>query len=657
MAAALDGLARPSRAVYLWFFCFLALALALKAAANTHDGGEEAGQSPRKRLELLVRGSPIADSTTTIVPEADLESAGHFEAEPVSEMSPADRFRLIVQSERSKDEDSAVALEVPQVLHPMKNQRQRVPANRMGNAAKLAAGVVPSVALFSQVLLGSRMKASVLEDSIYDDRTVGHKSLACEFCVPTAVDALAGDEPVDEGKWDVAKKALTSKTAIGITAVIAAIAGLILSKDAYDRWKRPKNPGLLNPQTAKWDLQQCLLIIDVHGAEDLGTLEGKYVANSASLKVDVSTQRATLSYARIPSFSKAMLKALLRKKEVVHEHFTLPAEHCFVSAPCVKCKTGSLESEGQQRPKSWFREYREKTTFGRERVAALAVRVERSPGLELLRKSSEDPGPPPKDLLDAIQLKHQTTGFNAVELEEPLSALPPQKVPEMQALEQLVSDPDVCGGAILCVDSVSISAGKNICTVHAAVEDKRPVSVVADVPLQTLSIVVGLEGFGAAERDSKIKPAEYHIRLPRHCLLGDLSRASYTVAPFAVDAEEMVDFTKPSVEGGGQTEGEMEEEDEAAAHMFESLQAALEKAALVVDGGVGDASADAAGDFAKKNRQEEEAPPPAAAGDGGAEDDNPTRVHYQHVRIQFRPLHKSALTTSLVSLPELHLSK
>ncbi|KAL8451673.1 hypothetical protein Emed_001835 [Eimeria media] len=623
----------------------------------------------------------------------DAEYSGEMEAQPVSQMGAADRFRLIVQSEREKD-DSPVTTESVPVLHPMKKANLGRPAGRKGLAAKAALGLAPTAALFSQVLLGSRMKADVLEDKSYFDnprRRVQPRALMmCASCEPysTAVDFYGDTSAVDETKWAKAKKALTSKTAIGITAAIAALATLYLSKEAWDHWKGPKQFGLLTPKTAKWDLDNCLLIVDVHGAEDSGSLQGKYIAGSAFIKVEVNTQRATLSYSRIPSVSKSFWKSIFRKREVVHEHFSLPAEHCYVSSSNNTTATAAKEAaaahHNTERSSSVFiREYKEKTFFRRERVAALAVKVQKSPGPQPLKKSAADPGPPPRDLLDAIQLKHQTTGVNAVEVEESPTAAAAglEKDPAVQALERLVADPDICGGSVLCVDSVSIAANKNLCTVHAAVDDIRPIAVLADVPQQILSIVVGSTNFDASEEGlSRATAAEFQIALPRHCAIGEGSRAVYTVAPFTVQVDDLIDFGNAAVDfdeglGGDTTLGDEDivgalsqmHADVGAlpqqAHadggaLSQQVHAAEKENAGVIREGEGEVptSKDLNGGSEEREGVQEGAD---ALEEAEADEFPETRkeVKYQHVRIQFRPLRSSDLTVTLNTLPERQLGK
>lgn len=118
-------------------------------------------QSPRARLEEMVKGAPITDSSTTVREDADWTA--DFEPQSLSSMSPADRFRQIVQAE-ALDESATAQVEPAAVLHPIQKAKPRRPVSRQGTLAKVAAGVLPSAALFSQVLIGSRMKANVLED-------------------------------------------------------------------------------------------------------------------------------------------------------------------------------------------------------------------------------------------------------------------------------------------------------------------------------------------------------------------------------------------------------------------------------------------------------------------------------------------------------------
>ncbi|KAL8275246.1 hypothetical protein Esti_000830 [Eimeria stiedai] len=683
MALAFHGLSRPSRSLRCFLALWISAVCALGVGSCAAAEHASAGTSPRMRLEMLVRGAPLAESTTMVT---EGEFGGDSEAQPVSQLGIADRFRLIVQSERG--ENSPVATESAPVLHPMKKANVGRPAGRKGMAGKVALGLVPTAALFSQVLLGSRMKADVLEDiSPYSDprRRAPSPMLMCASCEPspTVVDSPFFEESkwvkaeealnsktAEESKWVKAEEALTSKTAIGITAAVAALASLYLFKEAWDHWKGPKQMGLLNSRTAKWDLEDCLLIVDVHEAEDSGSLQGRYVAGSVSIQVDVNTQRATLSYSRIPSTSKSFWRSIFRKREVVHEHFSLPADHCFVAASTSAAAEHAAGGDSAE-PSVFIREYKEKTFFRRERVAALAVKVQKSPGPQALKKSSADPGPPPRDLLDAIQLKHQTTGVNAVEVEETLTA-GLEKDPAVQPLGHLVADPDVCGGSILCVDSVSIAANKNLCTVHAAVDDVRPIAVLADVPQQTLSIVVGSTDFAASDEGlSRATAAEFQIALPRHCAIGEGSRAFFTVAPFTVQIDNIIDFANASVDPeevlveevglGKQALGDDEDVGAPAPanrHAQEEenaldRQGEAEAAPVVLEG-----EAEAAPDVSRVGSEEGVVQEGANAFEAEADElETRTSAQYQHVRIQFRPLRSSDLTVTLSTLPERLLRK
>lgn len=481
-----------------------------------------------------------------------------------------------------------------------------------------------------------------------------HRFRVCYVSFFTAVDArvplmwtdsdddLLRDVGEQTSRGDRVKAALTSKTALGITAAIAALAGLYLSKQAWDHWKKRRAVGLLAPATAKWDLQQCLLIVDIRGAHEAGALRGKYVSKSARVKVDVNTQHATLTYSVIPAFTNSPVRSLMRRVETVQEHFHLPVDHCFVSA--------ARGTETKLR--SFMREYMEKTTFRGERVAALAIHAEKSPGLQLVQHSATPPGPPPTDLLDAIHLKHQTTGENAVEMEE--SPTVSANDGALGKLEGMVYGKEICGGAVLCVDSISISTTKNLCTVHAAVEDMRPISVLADIPRQTLSIVVRTAEGAAEKSPSGTLTAEYHIELPRHCVLADASLASYTVAPFSVELGSARDVERPTASVQNPSDATMTETGDDALPVASDTQAFAEGQEDLDAGDRISLEADISAADRESSMKEG---PETLATESGSNTSNSGHAHYQHVRIQFRPLPRSEVTVSLSLLPEKQLPR
>lgn len=622
MMFALKGPKGPNKWLYVPIMYNALCISGVILAAAVSDEAVSSLRSPRARFEQMVRGAPITESSSSLIEE--MEASGDPEPQLLREMSPADRFRLIVLAETHR-EDTPVQIESSGVLHPIKTARMRRKAPHRGGLATLAVGMVPAAALFSQVVLGSRMKASVLEDM----------SDAVDFAEPAAY---------AKGRMSRADRvtaAMTSKTAIGISAVLASLAAIYLFKQGVNRWRKSRKVGLLTPSTAKWELNQCLLILDIHGAQETGAIRGKYVAGSASLKVDVHTQRATLTYTRIPAFSSSPLRSLMRKVDTVTEHFYLPADRCFVSA---EGATETQKFDGL--PHSFIQEYVEKSRFRRERVAALTVHAERSPGLQALHQAATPPGPPPLDLLDAIRLKRQTTGKNMVEVED--SPTVRGKDAALASLEDLVGN-DFCGGTILCVDSVSIAGNKNLCIVHAAVEDARPISVLADVSLQALSILVGETNKDATDDGAQQTPAaDYVISLPRHCALADASHASYTVAPFSMDAESELStevFAEPLEGPLRESTGEAEED--TVSEEPEVLPTDKDSAVAGVDlDDADDVLSDATG-------AEEKTVKLAANTDRSSSSSK--RVHYQHVRIQFKPLYLSKQTVSLKLLPHKQL--
>ena len=123
-------------------------------------------QSPRIRLEQMVRGTIVTDSSTSLIAESE-RNGGVIEPEIVASLGPADRFRLIVQLEAQEEGAIADLENAAAVLHPVRRPMPRRKSLTGSTYAKIAAGVLPSAALFSQVLMGSRMKASVLEDTAF----------------------------------------------------------------------------------------------------------------------------------------------------------------------------------------------------------------------------------------------------------------------------------------------------------------------------------------------------------------------------------------------------------------------------------------------------------------------------------------------------------
>lgn len=333
------------------------------------------------------------------------------------------------------------------------------------------------------------------------------------------------------------KEVLTSKAAIGVSAALASAAALYLAKKTWDNWNKDRKVGLLTPRTAKWQLDQCLLIVDIYEAEKAGALAGRYVQNSAQVMVDINSQKATLSYSVIPGFSRSPFRSVMRKPETVYEHFFLPTHSCFVSAGVEE------ESSPNRIPLSTSREYVEKGFLGRKRVTALALRVEKSPGLQLLDQSPEAPEVP-AELIEALRFKHENTGENTVEQEDSPAFSSAAKdaaieATPLESLEGLAVGGDVCGGTVLCVESVFITNENNVCFINAAVDDMRRISVLAEISTQTLLIVVELEdndNNSNDQNDLQRFAAEYRITLPRNCVLPDADLALFSASPFAIDA-------------------------------------------------------------------------------------------------------------------------
>lgn len=115
-------------------------------------------QSPQAKLEEMVMGAPLGDSSSTF---DETDSIGEVQPEVVSKLSPVDRFRQIIESEYEDDVDSVPA-ESARMLHPVYCSRKRKTTSRSGALTKAALGLLPAAALFSQVLQGSRMRDMVL---------------------------------------------------------------------------------------------------------------------------------------------------------------------------------------------------------------------------------------------------------------------------------------------------------------------------------------------------------------------------------------------------------------------------------------------------------------------------------------------------------------
>lgn len=524
MTVALLGPKGPSRSKRFILICNYVLLLGgLAFLIGFHAAASAPLQSPKARLEQMVVGTAIPDSTTTAYP---VEVTIEMEAEAVSQLSPADRFRKIIKEEAMQQYGHKADFEPPAALHPIKKSLPRRRRGKGGAAGKIAAAVLPSAALFSQVMMGSRMKDRVLSDRASPmgfDAVDASRSLRFD------------DEPADKAsRGERVKQALTSNAAIGVTAALASVAALYLAKQGWDYWNKDRKVGLLTPKTAKWQLEQCLLIVDILEAEKAGALAGKYVRGSARVLVDLNSQRATLSYSVIPGFTRSPFRSMLRRAEPVFEHFFLPTHSCFVSAG-VKEEKSSVRT-----PLSTSREYVEKGFFGRKRTTALTLRLEKSPGVQLLEQTPESPEPP-LGLVEAVRFKHENTGENAVGQEESPSALGMRSAAvdaaPLASLEELMLGGDVCGGTALCVESVFISTEENVCVVSAAVDDMRRISVLAEVSTQTIIIAVEADDDDAATDKTTLQgfAAEYRIALPRNCVLADAELAMFSVSPFSID--------------------------------------------------------------------------------------------------------------------------
>ncbi|OEH80121.1 hypothetical protein cyc_03185 [Cyclospora cayetanensis] len=644
--------------------------------------GIEAGNigplaSPVDRLEEMVLGSPIPDSSTTLL--SDTLTPVDVEPVDMSELSPIDRFVQIVQAATTDaDED----VQVEGMLHPVHQPRHRKPGSRKGLFGTAAFGLFPSVALISQVLVGARLKADVLGDGL-------HESVVDAPRVSTRCGSF--EEP-PTGRSERMKAALTSKTAMGITAALAAFGALYFLRNLYARRKKKLGVGMLVPSTAKWDLKHCLLILDVAGAQAAGHLGGRYVTGSVEVEVHTSTQHGILTYRLIPSLGQSLWKFFLRKQEVVHEHFYLPTDYCYISSASAATEKRTTSAGGGRattpapQPASYIREFFQSKSWNRHSVTGIVLQAEKTPGLQLIPQAEGHPPLPPRELLDSIQLKLQTTDVElesaAVDLKSHSSVDDAasggtdklESRDSMKGLQELLlGGGGECGDSVLCVDSMHISSDENLCTVHMAVQDTRPLSVYADVASQTIVLMVKRGGNNNAAlqpRASENETVEYRIPLPIYCVLASVTDAKYSVSPFSVNldgsqfetaegstgAEEMMVATEEQVSGADSgimsrtsdldLASNKDLADEKTEEKSEEESSTLAEATATEEGRATEGTGETGAREGALHDTVEESQNSKEAG----------MVQYQHARIQFKPLPKEAIRVSLQMLPQKQLS-
>ncbi|XP_026190128.1 uncharacterized protein LOC34619922 [Cyclospora cayetanensis] len=715
--------------------------------------GIEAGNigplaSPVDRLEEMVLGSPIPGSSTTLL--SDTLTPVDVEPVDMSELSPIDRFVQIVQAATTDaDED----VQVEGMLHPVHQPRHRKPGSRKGLFGTAAFGLFPSVALISQVLVGARLKADVLGDGLHESgdgrlfascvecalpdsdtgfsgvvvmecrsvvRALASIQLGCYcriFCTCLAfvlhfgggncfcplvsssvVDAprvstrCGSFEEPPTGRSERMKAALTSKTAMGITAALAAFGALYFLRNLYARRKKKLGVGMLVPSTAKWDLKHCLLILDVAGAQAAGHLGGRYVTGSVEVEVHTSTQHGILTYRLIPSLGQSLWKFFLRKQEVVHEHFYLPTDYCYISSASAATEKRTTSAGGGRattpapQPASYIREFFQSKSWNRHSVTGIVLQAEKTPGLQLIPQAEGHPPLPPRELLDSIQLKLQTTDVElesaAVDLKSHSSVDDAasggtdklESRDSMKGLQELLlGGGGECGDSVLCVDSMHISSDENLCTVHMAVQDTRPLSVYADVASQTIVLMVKRGGNNNAAlqpRASENETVEYRIPLPIYCVLASVTDAKYSVSPFSVNldgsqfetaegstgAEEMMVATEEQVSGADSgimsrtsdldLASNKDLADEKTEEKSEEESSTLAEATATEEGRATEGTGETGAREGALHDTVEESQNSKEAG----------MVQYQHARIQFKPLPKEAIRVSLQMLPQKQLS-
>lgn len=153
----------PRKAKWFSLICNILLLFPFLSLITFKTTVSASVQSPKSRLEQMVVGAPIPDTTTTFGPDGD--ATPEVDPEPVSQLRPADRFRRIIMEEVQENKGAEPAdFELPAALHPIKKSIPRRKPSTKGSAAKVAAAVLPSAALFSQVVLGTKMKERVLGD-------------------------------------------------------------------------------------------------------------------------------------------------------------------------------------------------------------------------------------------------------------------------------------------------------------------------------------------------------------------------------------------------------------------------------------------------------------------------------------------------------------
>lgn len=155
---------------------------------------------------------------------------------------------------------------------------------------------------------------------------------------------------------------------IGAALAATAIVFWLLSRIRRPKWGSfSRHEGVLHPRSAKWDLERCLLLVDVGGARDAGYLGGAFVAGTSQITVDIRAQEGTLSYSLIPLFSVDPVAFIRRQRRVVREHFKIPTKSCWVrphvtvrdATPSNESTHSGLQSQERRLPRPRSRNRRD----------------------------------------------------------------------------------------------------------------------------------------------------------------------------------------------------------------------------------------------------------------------------------------------------------
>lgn len=189
-----------------------------------------------------------------------------------------------------------------------------------------------------------------------------------------------------------------------MTVGVAALLGLFSVAGLFWADKEIKRGGLLSEGLAAWDLDNCIMFVDVEGAHRFKRLDGEFLRRSAQVYLDAAQTTGLLRYLEKPRALSNVVSKIIRRTLTRTELFPVPRDKCFAALNVSTSLTESVAKTSKSVPTAGpgkDTETRErgrvtvKSAFMREVVnpttgatAGILVHLERCPGWRRARERS-----------------------------------------------------------------------------------------------------------------------------------------------------------------------------------------------------------------------------------------------------------------------------